>query len=181
MIGLSFASVPLYDLFCRVTGYGGTTQVSLEAPNYVSEREITVNFNADTSSSLNWDFRPELRRVSVKPGQKIIASYRAENKGSIPIAGTALYNVSPPKAGKYFHKIECFCFAEQILQPGEAVSMPVLFFVDPKIDEDESMKDVTTITLSYNFFKTESPELDKALEDFYNQSYEVSVPHAGDG
>ncbi len=173
MVGLAFASVPLYKLFCSVTGYGGTTQVSSVLPDNIIERVITVKFNADTARDLLWEFQPEQRQVAVHPGQKVLVSYRAKSTAQKPVAGTALYNVSPPKAGKYFHKIECFCFGEQILQPGEEVSMPVVFFIDPEIAEDRSMNDVTTITLSYNFFKTESPELDKALEDFYNEPVAV--------
>ncbi len=171
MTSLAFASVPLYNLFCRVTGYGGTTQLATAAPATAETgRSISVTFNADTARDLAWDFRPEQREVSVHPGEKKLISYKARNKGNAPLAGTALYNVSPAKAGKYFKKIECFCFGEQILQPGEDVSMPVVFFIDPDITKDRSMNDVTNITLSYNFFKTESPELDKAMEDFYNQS-----------
>lgn len=170
MIGLAFASVPLYNLFCRVTGYGGTTQVAQSLPDRISERSITVKFNAATAQSLPWEFRPEQRQVTVHPGERMLASYHAENKARVPVAGTAIYNVSPPKAGKYFHKIECFCFGEQILNPGQDVSMPVMFFIDPAIDEDKHMNDVTTITLSYTFFTIESPELEQALEDFYNQT-----------
>jgi len=166
---LAFASVPLYNLFCRLTGFGGTTQVAQTAPDTISPRIITVQLNADTGSALPWDFAPEQRRVEVHPGQKTLIAYKAVNHARTPVTGTAVYNVSPPKAGKYFHKIECFCFGEQVLEGGQEVSMPVLFFIDPKIDEDPGMKDVTMITLSYTFFKTETPELERALEDFYNQ------------
>ncbi|PJB69717.1 MAG: cytochrome c oxidase assembly protein [Alphaproteobacteria bacterium CG_4_9_14_3_um_filter_47_13] len=169
MVGMAFASVPLYKLFCSVTGYGGTTQVSGIAPDYITNRNITVKFNANTAPNLRWYFKPEQHEISVHPGQKAFVSYRARNLMTQPLAGTALYNVSPLKAGKYFHKIECFCFGEQILEANQDVAMPVLFFIDPAIEEDRGMNDVTTITLSYTFFKTESPELDKALEDFYNQ------------
>lgn len=169
MTALAFASVPLYNLFCRITGYGGTTQVAQAAPDTVSERIITVRLNAETASSLPWEFAPEQRRVDVHPGQKALISYKAVNLAGAPVTGTAVYNVSPPKAGKYFKKIECFCFGEQLLEAGQEVAMPVLFFIDPKIDEDPGMKDVTTITLSYTFFKIDSPELERALEDFYNQ------------
>lgn len=170
MTGLAFAAVPLYDLFCRVTGYGGTTQISQTLPERVSDRLITVRFNADTARGLPWRFRPEQRAVEAHPGARVLVSYAAENWSDRPVTGTALYNVSPPKAGKYFHKIECFCFGEQLLNPGQQVVMPVVFFIDPAIDDDPGMKDVTTITLSYTFFKIETPELDRALEDFYNQS-----------
>lgn len=166
---LAFASVPLYNLFCRVTGYGGTTQVATAAPDTISGRVITVRLNAETASSLPWEFAPEQRRIDVHPGQKTLISYKAANLSRAPVTGTAVYNVSPPKAGKYFKKIECFCFGEQLLTAGQRVSMPVLFFIDPAIDEDPGMKDVTTITLSYTFFKIDSRELERALEDFYNQ------------
>ncbi|MCB9990399.1 MAG: cytochrome c oxidase assembly protein [Rhodospirillales bacterium] len=170
MTGMAFASVPLYNLFCRVTGYGGTTQTAEALPDRISERIITVRFNADTAPDMPWIFKPEQREVQTHPGARTLIAYHAKSKADIPVAGTALYNVSPPKAGRYFHKIECFCFGEQILNPGEDVSMPVVFFIDPEIDNDPGMKDVTTITLSYTFFKTETEALDKALEDFYNQS-----------
>ena len=174
MGGLAFASVPLYNLFCRVTGYGGTTQVSQSLPDTVIDRTITVKFNADTERNMMWQFRPEQREIVTKPGQKALASYYAENYSAKPVTGTALYNVTPLKAGKYFHKIECFCFAEQVLNPGQQVSMPVMFYIDPAIADDPRMNDVTTITLSYTFFQIDSPELDKAMEDFYNQ--EASAP-----
>lgn len=173
MVGLGFASVPLYKLFCSVTGFGGTIQVSTSLPDTIIDRIITVKFNADTARDLPWNFKPEQRQIDIRPGQKALISYRAKNQSSHPVAGTALYNVSPPKAGRYFHKIECFCFGEQILNPGEDVSMPVVFFIDPKIADDRSMNDVNVITLSYDFFKTESAELDKALEEFYNNPTEI--------
>ena len=169
MTGLAFASVPLYNIFCSVTGYGGTTQTAQELPDRISNRIITVKFNADISRNLPWSFRPEQREVKTHPGAKTLIAYHAQSRSDQPVAGTALYNVSPPKAGRYFHKVECFCFGEQILNPGQDVSMPVVFFIDPEIDNDPGMDDVTTITLSYTFFKTESQALDKALEDFYNQ------------
>ena len=181
MIGLSFASVPLYNLFCKVTGYGGTTQIASELPERISDRVLTVRFNADTSPNLPWHFKPETNLIEVNPGKRVLVSYNAQNKWKVPVAGTAVYNVSPPKAGKYFHKIECFCFADQILTPSERINMPVVFFIDPAIDEDPNMNDVTTITLSYSFFKTDSTELDNALEAFYNQDELAASGLAGDG
>ncbi len=169
MTALAFASVPLYKLFCRVTGYGGTTQTAQNLPGTVSDRIITVQFDAATGGSLPWDFTPEQRKIDVHPGQKALISYKAVNRSREPVAGTAIYNVSPSKAGRYFRKIECFCFGEQTLAAGQETSMPVLFFIDPAIDEDPGMKDVTRITLSYTFFKIDAPELDRALEDFYNR------------
>jgi len=170
MVGLSFAAVPLYDLFCRVTGFGGTPQISSEdLPKNIVDRDVTIQFNADTDPNMPWHFRPEERRVTVKLGQRGLTAYEAYNPTSAPVSGTALYNVTPLKVGQYFHKIQCFCFDEQILQAGERVSMPVLFYVDPAMNDDPSMDDVKTITLSYTFYRGESKELDAALERFYNQ------------
>jgi len=169
MVGLSFAAVPLYDAFCRVTGFGGTTQTSDSLPNTVIDRTVTIRFNADTHKDLPWDFAPEMREIDVKLGQKGVTAFKAQNKAAEPVTGTAIYNVTPLKAGKYFHKVQCFCFDEQTLEPKQNVSMPVLFYVDPKMHEDPNMDDVKTITLSYSFFKAQTQELDNALEGFYNQ------------
>lgn len=169
MIGVSFAAVPLYDLFCRVTGFGGTTQVAAELPSETIDRTITVQFNADTSRNMLWDFKPEARETDVLLGQKGFINYIAKNPTTVPITGTAIYNVVPAKAGKYFHKIQCFCFDEQLLVPQESMNMPVIFFIDPEFHNDPAMDDVNTVTLSYTFFKAESEDLDKALEEFYNR------------
>ena len=168
MVGLSYASVPLYNLFCKVTGFGGTTQVSEQLPDHIVNRTITIQFDTNTAQNLPWDFRPERRKASVKLGERVFANFVAVNKSGHPVTGTALYNVTPLKAGKYFNKIQCFCFNEQVLQPSERVNMPVIFYVDPKMNEDPLMDDVTNITLSYTFFKIDTPELDKAWEAFYN-------------
>lgn len=170
MIGLAFASVPLYNMFCRVTGYGGTTQRSASGPDEVLERVMTVKFNADTARNMPWSFEPEQREVTVHIGQQKLISYHALNTAEIPVTGTALYNVSPSKAGKYFHKTQCFCFDEQTLTPGQDMQMPVVFYIDPSIQEDEDLEDLTTITLSYTFFPADSKELDAGLEAFYNGS-----------
>lgn len=169
MAALSYASVPLYDVFCRVTGFGGTTQTAQNLPDQILERTVTVHFNADTDRNLPWDFKPEQRGITVQLGQKGVTAFTAKNKSDKPVTGTAIYNVTPLKAGKYFHKIQCFCFDEQTLAPNQEVSMPVLFYVDPKMNEDPDMDDVKTITLSYSFFKAQTQELDNALEGFYNQ------------
>lgn len=171
MGALSFASVPLYNLFCRVTGFGGTTQTAVQAPDphQILDRNITVRFNADTSRNLLWDFNPQQRSIDVKIGQEKLVAYSAKNTGSQPSGGTAIYNVTPDKAGRYFHKVQCFCFDEQILNPGQKVNMPVSFFIDPKLHDDPALDDLTSITLSYTFFPAESDELDKALETFYDQ------------
>lgn len=169
MVGLSFASVPLYSVFCRVTGWGGTTQLSevLPAPDEIIDRDITVRFDGNTARDLPWNFRPEKISIKVKLGERGFANFIAVNRAQMPTAGTATFNVTPLKAGKYFHKIQCFCFDEQILEPNQKVNMPVLFYVDPKLHEDRNMDDVTTITLSYSFFKTDSDNLEQALEAFY--------------
>lgn len=177
MVGLSFASVPLYNLFCRVTGFGGTTQVAEALPDIVLERSVTVKFNADVNRSLSWDFKPDQREAVVQLGEKGFATFSARNRLAKPSAGTALYNVTPPKVGKYFHKIQCFCFDEQILGPGQKVSMPVMFYVDPAMAEDPGMDDVFVITLSYTFFKSESSALEQALEDFYNEDSPEEITH----
>lgn len=175
MVGLSFASVPLYNLFCQVTGYGGTTQTAEALPSKVIEdRTITIRFNTDVAPDLPWEFEAEKKTVSVHPGQKGLITYRAKSLSDLPVAGAALYNVIPLKAGQYFHKVQCFCFEEQILEPGQEVSMPVMFYVDPSIADDPGMSDVNHITLSYTFYKTETEALEQALEDFYNQAPETS-------
>jgi len=165
MVGLAFASVPLYNIFCRVTGYGGTTQISTALPGRVLNRKISVRFNTDVNSKLPWDFKSELSEVSVNIGQDTLVNFVAKNKGNKPIGGTAIYNVTPLKVGKYFHKTQCFCFDYQVLKPNERMNMPVVFYIDPTMDDDPNMEDVTTITLSYSFFKANSAELDKAIEN----------------
>ena len=169
MVMMAFAAVPLYDLFCRVTGYGGTTQVSQSAPDIVLDRKVRVRFNADTQRDLPWDFKPDQREVTVQLGQEALISYTARNTAQNPVTGTAIFNVTPQKAGKYFHKTQCFCFGEQTLQPGEDMPMPVTFYVDPAMDEDKEMDDVTMITLSYTFFTAESQELEQALESYVGE------------
>jgi cytochrome c oxidase assembly protein subunit 11 len=153
MVGLAYASVPLYALFCRVTGFGGTTQRAEAAPGTVLERKVTVRFNADVNGGLPWSFRPNQREVTVRLGETALVSYHAENRGTQPVTGTAVFNVTPDKAGIHFNKIECFCFTEQVLQPGQSIDMPVAFFVDPAAATDVNMEDVKTITLSYTFFR----------------------------
>ena len=160
MIGAAYASVPLYDLFCRVTGYGGTTQVADIAPGAVNgavngeaARMITVRFDASLNRQLPWAFEAPDRAVELPIGESGLAFYSAKNLTDRQITGTATYNVSPDKAGYYFSKIDCFCFTEQVLEPGQSVDMPVSFFVDPEILTDPEMDDVKTITLSYTFFE----------------------------
>ena len=160
MIGLSYASVPLYDLFCRVTGYGGTTQKSSLAPgsqgNY---KNIQIRFDANVNNNLNWEFLAPKDEILVQPGVERIIYYTAKNLSDKTIVGTATYNVSPPKAGSVFMKIDCFCFVEQALKPGEEVKMPVVFYIDPIIDSDENLINLNEITLSYTFFKKYEKEV----------------------
>ncbi len=152
MVMLAYASVPLYRLFCQVTGYGGTTQEAKHAPGQISQRQITVDFNADTDPALPWKFRPGERSIRVRVGEQSMTHYVAENLSDQPVKGHAVYNVVPFSAGSYFVKIECFCFKEQTLAPHAKVDMPVVFYIDPAILADPDMNDVKTITLSYTFF-----------------------------
>jgi cytochrome c oxidase assembly protein subunit 11 len=152
MVGLVVASVPLYQLFCRVTGYGGATRVAAAAPGMVG-RPVTVRFDASVTKGMPWKFEPVQRQITTRLGEEVLAVFRATNTGHEPIVGTATFNVTPDKAGRYFNKIACFCFSEQRLEPGETVEMPVTFFVDPAIAEDPDANEVNTITLSYTFFR----------------------------
>ena len=158
MVGLAYASVPLYRWFCQVTGFGGTTQRAEMPPEVTSERAIQVRFNADVNAGLPWRFTPAERQVTVKLGEPSLTFYRATNTGSEPIVGTATFNVTPDAAGAYFMKVACFCFTEQVLQPGQTVDMPVQFFVDPEILNDVQARAIETITLSYTFFRAPEDE-----------------------
>ncbi len=153
MVGLSFASVPLYRLFCQVTGYGGTTQVAEAAPGAMSDRVIKVRFNADTAPGLPWRFKPVQREIALRVGEAGLAYFRARNLTDRAVTGTSTFNVTPLKAGQYFNKVQCFCFDEQRLEAGQEVDMAVSFFVDPEIMSDRNLDDVKTITLSYTFFR----------------------------
>ena len=166
MIGLSFASVPLYRLFCQMTGYDGTTQVSAKAPDKIYQREIDVFFDARTDSGLPWEFVPEKRHVKVKVGQQGLISFKATNLSARRTVGTALYNVTPEKSGPYFQKTQCFCFTEQVLEGGATAHFPVLFYIDPRILEARDMDDVSDITLSYTFFAANSKNFDKAMAKY---------------
>ncbi|HEX8415365.1 MAG TPA: cytochrome c oxidase assembly protein [Sphingomicrobium sp.] len=155
MLGLAFASVPLYRLFCEVTGLNGTTQRAEEAPGAVAG-QVGVRFDANITGGLPWRFEPVQSRVRIAPGARTQILYRSQNLSARATTGQAIFNVSPASAGKYFSKIECFCFTEQTLKAGEKVDMPVIFFVDPKIREDESTRHIDEITLSYTFYPVES-------------------------
>ena len=167
MLGLGFASVPLYRLFCQVTGYGGTTQRVSEAqgeaatqPAQGATRQLSIRFDSNIRNGIPWNFYPEKKTVSVGVGGKSMAIFIAKNLSDKPVTGRAVFNVTPEFAGPYFTKIECFCFTEQTLKPGQEVRMPVLFYVDKKIMDDPDNKDVQEITLSYTFYPVEKPEND---------------------
>jgi len=158
MLGLAYASVPLYEIFCQITGYGGTPKQIEFAGNKVIERNVTVQFSANLNKDMPWDFAPKQREQKMKIGEQRIAYYEAYNPTDKPITGLAVFNVTPHKAGSYFNKIDCFCFVEQTLQPGERVDMPVLYTIDPEIDKDRNLDEVKEITLSYTFFVSEDEE-----------------------
>jgi cytochrome c oxidase assembly protein subunit 11 len=152
MVGAAYAAVPLYDWFCRTTGFGGTPLVAKSAPAAPIGRRITIRFDANVAPGLPWDFAPETREVEVAIGETKLAHYLVRNNWSAATVGTASYNVSPPIAGAYFNKLECFCFTEQRLAAGERMEMPVAFFIDPEIVKDPDLKNLRSITLSYTFF-----------------------------
>ncbi len=153
MLAMAYASVPLYKLFCQVTGYGGTTQVSDNTANQIIPgHSMMVRFDGNVNRALEWKFVPLDGPVTLNPGEEVVINYRATNIGSAATTGTSTFNVTPAKVGAYFMKIDCFCFQEQTLQPGESVDMPVRFFIDPEIVADEHVFDVKDITLSYTFF-----------------------------
>jgi cytochrome c oxidase assembly protein subunit 11 len=156
MVGLSFASVPLYRMFCQATGYGGTPKTEgVVRPTAVTDSQVTVRFDANVNSGLPWRFQPEQRQVRLQLGEETLVHFTAANLSDQAITGIATFNVVPEKVAPYFNKLECFCFKEQTLQPGQQVSMPVLFFVDPALADDPTVRDATTITLSYTFYRTE--------------------------
>ncbi len=159
MGGVAFASVPLYRLFCQVTGFGGTTQMRVggEAPGAVG-KIINVRFDANTNSALPWTFEPEKRVERTALGARKMAFYTARNHSDVPVTGTATFNVTPSQAGQYFTKIQCFCFTEQTLKPGEEIRMPVVYYVDPKILDDPEGRKISEITLSYTFYPVDEPK-----------------------
>ena len=175
MVGLSYAAVPLYDLFCRVTGFGGTTQVADDFGTEILDRTVRVRFVGATDAGLPWGFWPETREIELRIGEPALVYFSAENRADEPVAATAVYNVTPQKSGSYFNKVECFCFTAQTLEPGERAEFPVYFFVDPAMAGDRSQDDVQAITLSYTFFRSESEELDEATEEFYREAETVSA------
>ncbi|MCF8483214.1 MAG: cytochrome c oxidase assembly protein [Rhodospirillum sp.] len=180
MVGLAFASVPLYRIFCQVTGYGGIPGVDVPAPGAATEgpgagRIMTVRFNADTDKGLPWHFKPNQKSIDVTLGEQALATFRTSNQGDRPIIGTATFNVTPTKAAQYFSKIQCFCFTEQRLEPGEILDMPVTFYVDPAIAEDDTTSEVTTLTLSYTFFEDTEAEQEAGLPKPEKQAARVGT------
>lgn len=162
MVAGAFASAPLYDMFCRVTGFAGTPLRATHAPGAAApgaegEQLITIRFNSTVAPGMPWKFQPVQREIKVRPGEEMLAFYQATNPTARTVVGTASFNVTPEKAGQYFNKIACFCFTEQELGPGQSVDMPVSFFVDPDMLKDPKTRDVVEITLSYTFFRKEEP------------------------
>ena len=169
MLGLGFAAVPLYDVFCRVTGYGGTTQradAASAATVQSTGKVMSIRFDSNVNSALPWSFKPEQAVDRVSVGARDMAIYLATNNSDQPVVGTATFNVTPVLAGKYFNKVQCFCFSEQLLKPGQSVRMPVLYYVDPAILEDPETKDIKEITLSYTFYRSnDAPAVDAGKGD----------------
>lgn len=163
MCALSFAAVPFYDWFCRVTGYGGTTSVAEAAPDLVLDRTIKIRFDASRAPGMPWEFKPVVREMDIRIGESGLAFYEAYNPTDRVIAGTASYNVAPDVAGGFFTKVHCFCFEQQVLAPGERIEMPVSFYVDPSIMDDIDGRAIRAITLSYTFYETDLPQDHAAL------------------
>jgi len=157
MLALAYAASPLYDMFCRATGFGGTPQVAQEgaqnADRPVLSRTVNVRFDSNVDANLPWRFTPLEREVKVKLGEERLVHYRVTNVSQRPIVGTSTYNVTPETAGAWFNKLQCFCFTEQLLLPGQSMDMPVVFFVDPEMDKDRRYDNIRTVTLSYTFFE----------------------------
>lgn len=165
MLGLSFAAVPLYRLFCAKTGYGGTTQVAEQASAARGQRHLTVRFDGNVASGLPWRFEPQVGSVKLRTGETATIFYRVTNLSDRPTTGIASYNVSPDQAGSYFNKLACFCFAEQTLAPHETVEWPVMFFLDPALEQDDTMRQVEGLTLSYTFYAPKRPAAAQVAAD----------------
>jgi len=163
MLSLSFAAVPFYNWFCKVTGFAGTTSVAVAPSDVVLNKTVVVKFDASLDANMAWEFKPMQTEMTIRIGETGLAFYEAYNPTDRVIAGTASYNVTPDQSGGYFTKIECFCFTQQVLQPGERVTMPVTFFVDPSIEENVEAREIKEITLSYTFYETPLPEKQAAL------------------
>jgi cytochrome c oxidase assembly protein subunit 11 len=157
MLGLSYAAVPFYKAFCKATGFGGTTQRADAAPAQATDQKISVRFDANTSGALNWDFHARQKDMTVNIGEQAMAYFNARNMSDKVLTGSAVFNVTPPSAGAYFDKIQCFCFTKQTLKPGESAEFPVVYFVDPAILDDPDAKGIHEITLSYTFYPADAP------------------------
>lgn len=165
MVGVSYAAVPLYQIFCQVTGYGGTTSRVEQASDVILDQKIKIRFDANVASDLAWDFKPKVREIEIAIGETAQMEYLAKNISDMTSNGQATFNVTPQSAGAYFNKVECFCFTETDLEPGESLDMPVVFFVDPEIVDYEETKGIKTITLSYTFFSHENEKPVAALAE----------------
>ncbi len=174
MGGLAWASVPFYDWFCRVTGFGGVTNTAETGSDVILDQTITIRFDASLDRGMPWEFKPMQREMTLRIGETGLAFYEAHNPTDQPVAGQASYNVTPYEAGYFFDKIECFCFTEQLLQPGETVEMPVSFYVDPAIVNDRDAKYVHTITLSYTFYEIDLPDEQAALTNPASDAIETN-------
>jgi cytochrome c oxidase assembly protein subunit 11 len=157
MVGAAYAAVPLYNWFCRTTGFAGTTQVAHQAPEHILGRTINIRFDSNVAPGLPWKFMPEQNEITVRIGEVTTVHYKVINEAARTITAQASYNVSPPQVGGYFAKINCFCFTEQTMKPGETREMTVVFYVDPKIAQDRDQDDLNTITLSYTFYPVRAP------------------------
>lgn len=170
MVGMAYAAVPIYQIFCQVTGYGGTTQRAAGASGVQLDQRVTVRFDANTANGLPWDFAPVQRDVSMRLGETVQVAYRVTNRSHLPVRAQATFNVTPVAAGAYFNKIDCFCFTQSELKPGESAELPVVFFVDPAFVTAKELKNIKTLTLSYTFFPLDKtaegtgPETTKALD-----------------
>ena len=180
MVGMSFAAIPLYRLFCAATGYGGTPSIGLAVAPGASGQTIRVRFNADTNPGLPWTFAPDQVEISLNLGDEQVAFYHAANQATQPVAGMALYNVTPEKVGKYFHKTACFCFNKQTLAASQSMEFPVSFWVDPAIRTDPNTADVKVITLSYTFFRAAEGTFFRSAEDAVGSGALAKAgPHVG--
>jgi cytochrome c oxidase assembly protein subunit 11 len=158
MVGAAYAAVPLYRLFCQKTGFAGTTQRAEKPSMTVTDKVVTIRFDANVASNMPWKFKPDVNKMDVRIGENSLAFFKAHNMSDRRVKGTAVFNVTPDAAGAYFQKIECFCFTEQVLEPGESVEMPVSFYVDPAILDDDEGRIINTITLSYTFYPVDEPD-----------------------
>lgn len=179
MLGMAYAAVPLYDMFCRVTGYGGRTQRVEQYSQTVLDKEIKVRFDANVSGGLGWDFKPMQREVTLKIGETTQISYEAKNVSSRPLTGRATFNVTPQIAGAYFMKVECFCFTDTELKPGETLDMPVVFYVDPEIVNVQEMKNINALTLSYTFFPLEQGKPQASAAAVTNSNTDADTDFGG--